>query len=114
MKEKSNNLEILHAFLRITSIICFTIGLYMIMTNPNTSSNTNSISPGLQIMIDKMPIIEFVMLTIMSLMCLILAFMTRKTPHLAIVFLIIAIGVPLIAWLITNNISQTRLIPVPQ
>lgn len=114
IEEKSNNLEKLSICLRLISIVSIIIGLCLMLTNPNTNSNSTSISPGLQMMIDNMPIIEFVMLTIMSLIFLILAFITRKTPILAIIFLIIAIGTPLVAWIITSHIPQTSLIPAPQ
>lgn len=110
--EKSQFLEGLHIFLRIIAIISLIIGLYMILMNPSTSSN--SISPGMQTIIDNMDLIEYGMAGLISLICLIVAFITRKdAPKFALIVLIAGIAIPLIVWYLHISFPQPRLVPTP-
>lgn len=110
--EKSQFLEGLHIFLRIIAIISLIIGLYMLLMNPSTSST--SISPGMQTIIDNMDLIEYGMAGLISLICLIVAFITRKdSPKLALVILIAGIAVPLIVWYLHISFPQPHLVPTP-
>lgn len=56
--EKSQSLEELHIFLRIIAVMLFLIGAYFLLTNPSTNSNSASISPGMQILIDNIPLMS--------------------------------------------------------
>lgn len=73
--EKSQFLERLSICLRIIAVVSLIIGVYILLTNQGTSSNT--ISPGMQTLIDNMPLIEYGMAGLISLICLIVAFITR-------------------------------------
>lgn len=109
--EKSQFLEGLHIFLRIIAIISLIIGVYILLTNSGTSSN--SISPGMQTIIDNMDLIEYGMAGFISLICLIVAFIARKdSPKLALVIFIAGIAVPLIVWYLHISFPQTRIVPV--
>lgn len=110
--EKSQFLEGLHIFLRIIAIISLIIGLYLLVMNPGASSN--SISPGMQTIIDNMDLIEYGMAGLISLICLIVAFIAKKdSPKLALVILIIGIAIPLIVWYLHISFPQPRLVPTP-
>lgn len=115
IEEKSENpkfLEGLHIFLRIITIISLIIGVYMLLTNSGTSSN--SISPGMQTIIDNMDLIEYGMAGLISLICLIVAFIARQdSPKLALVILIAGIAVPLIVWYLHISFPQPHLVPTP-
>ena len=112
--EKSQFLEGLHIFLRIIAIISLIIGLYMLLMNPSTNSNSTSISPGMQTLIDNMDLIEYGMAGLISLICLIVAFITRKdAPKFALVILIAGIAVPLIVWYLHISFPQPHLVPTP-
>lgn len=107
--EKSQSLEELHIFLSIIAIILFLVGAYLMLTNPGTGSD--SISPGMQAMIDSIPLIEYIVAGLMSLICLIVAFIARKeSPKLALVVLIIGIAIPFIVWYIHISFPQPRLV----
>lgn len=110
--KKSQSLEELHIFLRIIAIISLIIGVYLLLMNPGTSSN--SISPGIQTIIDNMDLIEYGMAGFISLICLIVAFIARKdSPKLALVILIAGIAVPLIVWYLHISFPQPHLVPTP-
>lgn len=112
--EKSQFLEGLHIFLRIIAIISLIIGVYMLLTNSGTSSNSNSISSGMQTIINNMDLIEYGMAGFISLICLIVAFITRKdSPKLALVILIAGIAVPLIVWYLHISFPQPHIVPTP-
>ena len=112
--EKSQSLEELHIFLRIIAVMLFLIGAYFLLTNPSTNSNSASISPGMQTLIDNIPLIEYGMAGLISLICLIVAFITRKdAPKLALVILIAGIAVPLIVWYLHISFPQPHLVPTP-
>lgn len=111
--EKSQSLNGLHVFLRIIVTISFIIGVYLLLTNPSTSSNAASISPGMQTIIDNMPLIEYGMAGLISLVCLVVAFIARKeSPKLALVILIIGIAIPLIVWYFHISFPQTHIVPI--
>ena len=111
--EKSQFLERLSIYLRIITIVSLIIGVYLLLTNPSTSSNSASISPGMQTIIDNMPLIEYGMAGLISLVCLIVAFIARKeSPKLALVILIIGIAIPLIVWYLHISFPQPHLVPV--
>lgn len=111
--EKPQSLEGLHIFLRIIAVMLFLIGAYFLLTNPSTNSNSASISPGMQTIIDNMDLIEYGMAGFISLICLIVAFIARKdSPKLALVILIAGIAVPLIVWYLHISFPQPRIIPV--
>lgn len=110
--EKPQFLERLSICLRIIAIISLIIGVYILLTNSGTSSN--SISPGMQTIIDNMDLIEYGMAGLISLVCLIVAFTTRKdSPKLALVILIAGIAVPLIVWYLHISFPQPHLVPTP-
>lgn len=117
IEEKSENpkfLEGLHIFLRIIAIISLIIGVYLLLMNPSTNSNSASISPGMQTLIDNMDLIEYGMAGFISLICLIVAFIARKdSPKLALVILIAGIAVPLIVWYLHISFPQPHLVPTP-
>lgn len=111
--EKSQFLEGLSICLRIIAIISFIIGAYLLLTSPSTGSNSASISPGMQTIIDNMPLIEYGMAGLISLVCLIVAFIARKeSPKLALVILIIGIAIPLIVWYLHISFPQTHIVPI--
>jgi hypothetical protein len=111
---KSQSLEELHIFLSIISIILFLVGAYLMLTNPGTGSNSASISPGMQKLIDSMPLIEYGITGLISLICLIIAFITRKdAPKFALIVLIAGIAIPLIVWYLHISFPQPRLVPSP-
>jgi hypothetical protein len=111
--EKSQFLERLSICLRIIAIILFVIGAYFLLTNPSTNSNSASISPGMQTLIDNIPLIEYGMAGLISLICLIVAFITRKdAPKFALIVLIIGIAIPLIVWYLNISFPQPRIAPV--
>lgn len=111
--EKSQSLEELHMFLRIIAVILFLIGAYFLLTSPSTNSNSASISPGMQTLIDNIPLIEYGMAGLISLICLIVAFITRKdAPKFALIVLIIGIAIPLIIWYLHISFPQPRIVPV--
>lgn len=116
MKEKSNNLEILRAFLRITSIICFTIGLYLILKNdhPSQTQSPRASSEMMYFLTDIVPIIVITLSTIMGITILILAYKLRKiaTKSIIIGLAIIDILLPLFTWFATSKISKSRLQPI--
>lgn len=110
--EKSKFLEGLSICLRIIAIVSLIIGVYLLLTNPSTSSN--SISPGWQTLIDNMDLIEYGMAGFISLICLIVAFIARKdSPKLALVILIIGIAIPFFVWYINSVFPQPHLVPTP-
>ena len=110
--EKSQSLEELHIFLRIIAVMLFLIGAYFLLTNPSTSSA--SISPGMQTLIDNIPLIEYGMAGLISLICLNVAFITRKdAPKFALIVLIIGIAIPLIVWYLHISFPQPRIVPTP-
>ena len=112
--EKSQFLEELHIFLHIIAVMLFLIGAYFLLTNPSTNSNSASISPGMQTLIDNIPLIEYGMAGFISLICLIVAFIARKdSPKLALVILIAGIAVPLIVWYLHISFPQPHLVPTP-
>lgn len=109
VEKKSKNLEQLYIFLRIIPIIFLLIVVYMFLTN----QDTNSISPGMQALIDNMPLIEYGMAGIISLICLIVAFVIRKdAPKFAIFCLVAGIAVPLIVWYLHMSFPQPHIVPV--
>ena len=111
--KKSQSLEELHMFLRIIAVMLFLIGAYFLLTNPSTNSNSASISPGMQTLIDNIPLIEYGMAGLISLICLIVAFITRKdAPKFALIVLIIGIAIPLIVWYLHISFPQPRIVPV--
>lgn len=111
--EKSQFLERLSICLRIIAIILFVIGAYFLLTSPSTNSNSASISPGMQTLIDNIPLIEYGMAGLISLICLIVAFITRKdAPKFALIVLIIGIAIPLIVWYLHISFPQPRIVPV--
>lgn len=110
--EKSKFLEKLSICLRIIAIVSLLIGVYMLLMNPSTGST--SISPGMQTIIDNMDLIEYGMAGLISLICLIVAFITRKdAPKFALIVLIAGIAVPLIVWYLHISFPQPRLVPAP-
>ena len=112
--EKPQSLEGLHIFLRIIAVMLFLIGAYFLLTNPSTNSNSASISPGMQTIIDNMDVMEYGMAGFISLICLIVAFIARKdSPKLALVILIAGIAVPLIVWYLHISFPQPHLVPTP-
>lgn len=111
--EKPQSLEGLHIFLRIIAVMLFLIGAYFLLTNPSTNSNSASIRPGMQTLIDNIPLIEYGMAGLISLVCLIVAFITRKdAPKFALIVLIIGITIPLIVWYLNISFPQPRIVPV--
>lgn len=109
--EKSQFLERLSICLRIIAIVSLIIGVYMLLTNQGT--NSNSISPGMQTLIDNMPLIEYGMAGLISIICLIVAFITRKdAPKFALIVLIAGIAIPLIVWYLHISFPQPRIVPV--
>ena len=112
--EKSQFLERLSICLRIIAIVSLIIGVYLLLTNPSTNSNSASISPGMQTIIDNMDLIEYGIAGFISLICLIVAFIARKdSPKLALVILIAGIAVPLIVWYLHISFPQPHLVPTP-
>ena len=112
IEEKSQFLERLSICLRIIAIVSLIIGVYLLLTNPGASSN--SISPGMQTIIDNMDLIEYGMAGLISLICMIVAFITRKdAPKFAIFCLVAGIAVPLIVWYLHISFPQPRLVPTP-
>ena len=112
--EKSQFLERLSIYLHIIAVISIIIGAYFLLTNPSTNSNSASISPGMQTIIDNMDLIEYGMAGFISLICLIVAFIARKdSPKLALVILIAGIAVPLIVWYLHISFPQPHLVPTP-
>ena len=110
--EKSQSLETLSICLRIIAIVSLIIGVYLLLTNSGTSSN--SISPGMQTIIDNMDLIEYGMAGLISLICLIIAFIARKdSPKLALIILIMGVAIPLIVWYLHISFPQPRLVPTP-
>lgn len=110
--EKSQFLETLSICLRIIAIVSPIIGVYLLLTNSGTSSN--SISPGMQTIIDNMDLIEYGMAGLISLICLIIAFIARKdSPKLALIILIMGVAIPLIVWYLHISFPQPRLVPSP-
>lgn len=106
--EKSQYLEWLSIVLPIIAIVSLLIGAYLLLTNPNTSSNSTSISSGMQTLINNAPMIEFGMTVVVGLVLLILAFINRKeSPKLALFYLAIGIGLPLLIWFLGSLIPQT-------
>lgn len=113
IEEKSNNLEGLHVFLRIASLVLLIIGVYLLLTNHGSSSNSSSMSYGMQTLTDSLPYIEFGMIVIMSLISLVVSFIVRKDALiLALFLLIIGISMPIIFWYFTFGIPQPQIIPV--
>lgn len=107
--EKSQFLERLNICLRIIAIVSLIIGVYLLLMNPSS----NSISPGMQTLIDNIPLIEYGMAGLISLICLIVAFITRKdAPKFALIVLIIGIAIPLIVWYLHISFPQPRIVPV--
>lgn len=117
IKEKSEKpqfLERLSICLRIIAIVSLIIGVYLLVMNPSTNSHQTSISPGMQTIIDNMDLIEYGMAGLISLICLIVAFIVRKdSPKLALVILIAGIAVPLIVWYLHISFPQPHLVPTP-
>lgn len=112
IEEKSQFLERLSICLRIIAIVSLIIGVYLLVMNPSTSANP--ISPGMQTIIDNMDLIEYGMAGLISLLCLIVAFIARKdSPKLALIVLIAGIAVPLIIWYLHISFPQPRLVPTP-
>lgn len=110
--EKSQFLDGLSICLRIIAIVSLLIGVYMLLMNPSTSSN--AISPGMQTIIDNMDLIEYGIASLISSICLIVAFIARKdSPKLALIILIIGIAIPLIVWYLHISFPQTHLVPTP-
>lgn len=113
--EKSQFLKRLSICLRIITIISFIIGVYLLLTNPSTHSNSASISPEMQTFINNMSYIGFGMSVIISLTMFIIAFIDRKeSPKLALILLAIGIVVPLLTWLIASSMQQTGFAVVPK
>ena len=110
VEEKSKSLEQLYIFLRIIPIVFLLIVVYLFLTN----QGSNSINPGMQTLIDNMPLIEYGMAGLINLICLVLAFITRKeAPKLAIFFLIAGIAVPLIVWYLHTTFPEPQIVPAP-
>lgn len=110
--EKSKFLEGLSICLRIIAIVSLIIGVYLLLTNQGTSSN--SISPGMQTIIDNIDLIEYGMAGLISIVCLIVALINRKdAPKFALIVLIIGIAIPLIVWYLHISFPQPRLVPTP-
>ena len=116
MEEKSHNLETLSLFLRITSIICFTIGLYLILKNnhPSQTQSSRASSEMIYFLTDIVPIIVITLSTIMGITILILAYKLRKIATKPIIIGLVIIGVllPFFTWFATSKISKSRLQPI--
>lgn len=116
MEEKSHNLETLSLFLRITSIICFTIGLYLILKNnhPSQTQSPRASSEMMYFLTDIVPIIVITLSTIMGITILILAYKLRKIATKPIIIGLVIIGVllPFFTWFATSKISKSRLQPI--
>ena len=105
--EKPQFLKGLRILLLIIVSISLLIEIYMFLTNPGTSSN--AISPGMQTLIDNMPLIELGMSALISLICLGVAVISLKNdePKFAIFFIVAAIALPLLVWYLNINFPQT-------
>lgn len=116
MEEKSHNLETLSLFLCITSIICFTIGLYLILKNnhPSQTQSPRASSEMMYFLTDIVPIIVITLSTIMGITILILAYKLRKIATKPIIIGLVIIGVllPFFTWFATSKISKSRLQPI--
>lgn len=116
MEKKSNNLETLHIFLRITSIVSLIIGLYLILKNDHPHQNQSPMASSkiIDFLTNIMPITVLTLSTIIGLAMLILAYTLRKTATKPIIigFIIIGILLPVFTWLATSKISESKLRPV--
>ena len=116
MEEKSNNLELLRVFLRVTSIASLIIGLYLILKNDHPHQNQSPMTNSkiIDFLTDIMPITVIILSTIIGLAMLILAYTLRKTATKPIIigFVIIGILLPIFTWLATSKISKSKLRPV--
>lgn len=111
--EKPQRLERLSICLRIVAIVSLLVGAYLLLTNSNTNSTSAPINPGMQTIIDNIPLIEIGMTSIISLVLLILAFINRKNaPKFALIVLIIGITIPLIVWYLHISFPQPHIAPV--
>ena len=111
--ESSKSLEGLIIFLHIVSLMMLIIGVYLLLTNHGSSSNSSSMSYGMQTLTDSLPYIEFGMIVIMSLISIVVASIVLKdAPILSLFLFIIGIGMPIIFWYFTFGIPQPQIIPV--
>lgn len=109
--EKSQFLETLSICLRIIAIISLIVGVYFLLTNPSSTQP----SSGMQVLIDNASYIEIGMSALVSFVLLILAIINwKEAKPVAIIYLIVAIALPLFTWYLASTIPQTHLVPAPQ
>ena len=111
--EKSQFLERLSICLRIIAVVSLVVGVYLLLTNSVSSSNSSSMSYGMQQLTDIVPYLIFGVISIISLICLVVAFVVRKyAPILALFLLVCGISMPIVAWLYVAGQSQIQIVPV--
>ena len=103
--------ERLSSLLSITPVILIAIFLIKLLTSDSQSNS--GMSPGVRTLTDNLSHIGSAAVFASSLVCIFLAFMTRKeSKKLAIFFIILALILIFIAWSAINNISQIQIVPV--
>lgn len=110
-RDTNQKSERLSSLLSITPVILIAIFLIKLLTSDSQSSSR--MSPGMRTLIDNLPYIGASTISASSLVCIFVAFMTRKeSKKLAVFFVILALILIFISWSAINSISQVQIVPV--
>ena len=110
-QETNQRLERLSPLLSLTPVILIAVFLIKLLTSDSQSSS--GMSPGMRTLTDNLPYIGSAAVFASSLVCIFVAFMTRKeSKKLAVFFVILALILIFIAWSAINSISQVQIVPV--
>lgn len=110
-RDTNQKSERLSSLLSLAFVILIAVFLIRLLTSDSQSSSV--MSPGVITLTDNLLDIGSAALFASSLVCIFVAFMTRKeSKKLAVFFVILALILIFISWSAINGISQVQIVPV--
>lgn len=101
----------LSALLSSVSAVLIVVGLALMLTS--NGSGPSQSGSGLRDLAEKMPYIMSGMMTIVGLICLAVAYKSRKdSKGLVALFLILGLAMFLLAWYAVSLVNQVQIVPV--
>lgn len=105
------NRDKLSSFLSCVSAILIVVGLVLMLTS--NGSGPSQSSPRPSDLAEKTPYIMSGMMTIVGLICLAVAYKSRKdSKQIMILFLILGLAMFLLVWYAVNMTNQVQIVPV--
>lgn len=105
------NWDKLSALLSSVSAVLIVVGLALMLTS--NGSGPSQSSSRLSDLAEKMPYIMSGMMTIVGLICLAVAYKSRKdSKQIVTLFLILGLAMFLLAWYAVSLVNQVQIVPV--